>query len=328
MSNLVLDDLSRRYVTVEEPPVSIAQYAEGNMGIPYVWSFAADTPGPHVVVCAIMHGNEIAGAAVLDRLMKEEVRPERGRLTLIFGNPEAYQRFDPARPYENRFVDIDMNRIWGAERDDPAREEYEIRRARELFPVIDTADALLDIHTMQGEGPAVALVNGTRNAVPLATKLRDVGFVLFGKMPDSDRLRIRDLPRFMGDGSGALALQVEAGQHWSRQAVEVADRIVRQFLEVNGISRASGEAVDGPATQQKTLEVVQTVFSRTGQFTYAEDFRSGHYFPTAGALVGRGDDGEIVTPEDGCYLIMPVHFRRPGGSVGRFARPIRAQSEG
>ncbi len=319
MSSLVLDDLSRRYTVVEVPPVAIAAYAEGNTGIPYVWSFEAEAPGPHVVVCAIMHGNEIAGAAVLDRLLREGVRPAHGRLTLIFGNPEAYARFDPARPYENRFVDIDMNRIWGAERLDPARNEYEIRRARELFPVIDSADALLDIHTMQGQGPAVALVNGTRNALPLAAKLKAVGFVLYGKMPDSDRLRIRDLPHFMGDSDGPLALQIEAGQHWSRQAVEVADRITRQFLDVYGILPAPRNAA--PGARQKTLEVVQTVFSRTGRFTYAQDFHSGHYFPTAGTLIGHDEDGEIVTPQDGCYLIMPVHFRRPGGSVGRFARP-------
>lgn len=36
----------------------IRPYAEGNCGIPYVFTFDSGVPGPHVLVNAITHGNE------------------------------------------------------------------------------------------------------------------------------------------------------------------------------------------------------------------------------------------------------------------------------
>ena len=37
---------------------SLGRWRAGNTGIAGVWTFAADTPGPHVMVNALTHGNE------------------------------------------------------------------------------------------------------------------------------------------------------------------------------------------------------------------------------------------------------------------------------
>src|SRR5690348_654658 len=99
---------------IELSAPDISAYAAGNTGIPYVTSFASSRPGPHVLVNALTHGNEICGAIALDELFRAEVRPAVGKLTLSFANVAAYRRFDAADPTASRFVDEDFNRVWDA----------------------------------------------------------------------------------------------------------------------------------------------------------------------------------------------------------------------
>ena len=56
---------------LEVLPRDISAYAKGNTGIPYVHRFESGKPGPHVLINALTHGNEIcgmvAGQATLNR---------------------------------------------------------------------------------------------------------------------------------------------------------------------------------------------------------------------------------------------------------------------
>ena len=76
--------------------------ATGNTDMPYVWTFVGAAAGPHVLVQALTHGNEVCGAIALERLLRERVRPARGTLSLVFANFAAYQRFDPGDPFASR----------------------------------------------------------------------------------------------------------------------------------------------------------------------------------------------------------------------------------
>ena len=49
---------------IEIEPVDISAYKVGNTG-PYVTTFDSGTPGPHVMVMALTHGNELCGAITL-----------------------------------------------------------------------------------------------------------------------------------------------------------------------------------------------------------------------------------------------------------------------
>jgi hypothetical protein len=69
----------------------------GNCGIAGAWSFTAPEAGPHLALFALTHGNEIAGAIVLDDMLRAGIRPERGRLSLVFANLAAFQAFDPEK---------------------------------------------------------------------------------------------------------------------------------------------------------------------------------------------------------------------------------------
>src|SRR5215469_16815372 len=78
---------------IELTPPDLSPYRAGNTGIPYAWSFAAAAPGPHVMLNALTHGNEICGAIALDRLLRAGLRPARGKLTFCFANVAAYEGF-------------------------------------------------------------------------------------------------------------------------------------------------------------------------------------------------------------------------------------------
>ncbi len=128
----------------------IRPYAAGNTGIAYVHAFDSGLPGPHVVVNALTHGNEVCGAiAVAGPCSTTACGRAAGRLTLAFANVDAYATFDAARPDASRFVDQDFNRVWtAAVLDDTTRDSSGLRRARAMRPVIDTVDLLLDLHSM------------------------------------------------------------------------------------------------------------------------------------------------------------------------------------
>ena len=46
----------------------ISAYRAGNTGIDYVTTFDSGIAGPHVMVSAVTHGNELCGAVTLDFL--------------------------------------------------------------------------------------------------------------------------------------------------------------------------------------------------------------------------------------------------------------------
>src|SRR5690349_18258406 len=115
----------------------IRPYAQGNTGIPYVFTFNSGVAGPHVMINALTHGNEVSGAIAVKDLLDLRIRPRTGKLTLSFANVEAYHSFDPAYPDASRFVDHDFNRLWSeAVLDDSARDCVELRRARQMRPVV------------------------------------------------------------------------------------------------------------------------------------------------------------------------------------------------
>ncbi len=49
----------------------------------------------------------------------------------------------------SRFIDEDFNRVWDKDTLDGPRQSSELARARAMRPVFDSADLLLDIHSMQ-----------------------------------------------------------------------------------------------------------------------------------------------------------------------------------
>ncbi len=92
-------------VELDAPDIEV--YRTGNTGVEFVTTFDSGTAGPHGMINALTHGNEICGAIALDALLKADVRPVQGKLTLGFINHMAFHTFDPQAPDLSRFVDED-----------------------------------------------------------------------------------------------------------------------------------------------------------------------------------------------------------------------------
>src|SRR5689334_2011053 len=70
-------------------PPDVDPWVAGNTGIPGFVTRDSDRSGLHVALIALTHGNELAGAIVLDQLLRQGFRPRCGRLTFGFANLAA-----------------------------------------------------------------------------------------------------------------------------------------------------------------------------------------------------------------------------------------------
>lgn len=308
-------------VALEVPDIS--PYRVGNTGIEWITSFESRSPGPHVMVTALVHGNEICGALALDWLFRRQVRPVRGRLSLGFMNVEAYDRFDRADPSASRFVDEDFNRVWTAEVLDGPRDSVELARARAVRPFIDTVDLLLDIHSMQHATAPLMLAGPLDKGMDFACQLGVPQIVMRDHGHAAGR-RLRDYGGFGDAASGRNALLVECGQHWEADAGSVAITTALHFLRCTGIVGAAWGAdylTTRPKPQkQRVLQVTEAVTVRSDRFSFAEDYRGLEVISRAGTRIANDGDEPVLTPYDDCVLVMPSRRTRPGETAVRLGR--------
>jgi predicted deacylase len=306
---------------VELTPPDIAPYRRGNTGIPYVTTFDSGRPGPHVMINAVTHGNEICGAIAVDFLFRSGIRPERGALTLSFANVAAFSAFDPRRPLASRFVAEDLNRLWDEATLDGKRQSSELLRARALRPAVDRADLLLDIHSMQHATAPLMLAGTLDKSLALA---RAVGIpeYIVRDAGHAAGTRLRDYAAFADPVSSKTALLVECGQHWQHGSAALAIATSLGFLaalEVIDPALAAGHAIPRSA-RQRVITVTEAVTATSPSFAFAQDFTGLEVLPTAGTLIGRDGAREIRSPYDDCILIMPSRNLMPGQTAVRLGR--------
>lgn len=305
---------------VELAPPDLSPYRSGNTGIEYVTTFAAATPGPHVVINALMHGNELCGAIALDRLLRMGLRPVRGQLTLAFSNVDAFHAFDPVRPFAGRYVDEDMNRVWSAEALDSETFGSERRRARQLRPLFDTADVLLDLHSMAAPGEPVILHGRVPRARELALQLGYPKWVVGDDGHPAGR-RLIDYAPFVERAGRRVALLVECGQHWRKRTADVAfETCLRLLLVLGLIEEEWGGLVPQRCSEPAALDVTEAVVARSDRFSFVAPYASLDVVSAAGTLIAHDAGRPIRTPYDECALILPAHRCGRGHVAVRLAR--------
>jgi hypothetical protein len=300
--------------TESMPPVAIELQApdlqphrQSATGTDYVHTFESGKAGPHVLVNALTHGNEICGAIVVDRLLRRGLRPVAGTLTLAFANVAAFSRFDPANPYSSRFVDEDFNRVWTPEVLDGARTSVELARARELRPFVEAADYLLDIHSMLEPSPPVMICGPLDKGIAFAFDVGVPEYVV-SDVGHANGTRMRDYGGFGDAGSRKNALLVECGQHWERNAERVAWQTTWRFLRRLRMVDAAEAAreIEAAVPAQKLIRVTDAVIARSPAFRFAKPFSGLEIVPRRGDLIAWDGDEPVRAPYDNCVLVMPV----------------------
>jgi predicted deacylase len=294
-------------IAIELTAPDIEPHRASASGTEYVHTFDSGKAGPHVMVNALTHGNEICGALVVDRLLREEVRPTRGRLTLSFANVAAFHRFDTRNPYASRFVDEDFNRVWTPATLDGRGDSVELRRARALRPHVDEADFLLDIHSMLEPSPPVMICGPLDKGIRFSFEV-GVPVHVVSDTGHSNGTRMRDYGGFGDPASPKNALLVECGQHWERNAEHVAWQTTWRYLSRLGVvdeARARKEIVS-PVPAQKLIRVTDAVVARSSAFRFAKSFTGLEVVPRQGDVIAWDGEEPVRAPYDNCVLVMPV----------------------
>lgn len=320
------------------PCPDLSMWRQGNTGTEGVWHFDAGRPGRHVLISALIHGNELCGAWALKGLLEAGIRPAAGRLTLMFANLPAFDRFDPARHDASRFVDEDMNRQWMDERI-AQPETRERQRVATLMPWVRQADWVLDLHSMHEPGAPLLLTGVHPRNLALARALGNPVHIVVDS-GHQDGVRMRDYGRFGQPDAQApdtRSLLVECGFHGDPASREVAHDLCVRFLEVAGtVPAATLESLlpgwkQTGAPRQWALEVTGPVVARSDRFRFIRPFAGLECIPLAGTVIGENDGEPVTTPYDDCVLVMPsVRQARAGVTVVRFARqrPLQPAPEG
>ncbi len=271
---------------------SLADHRVGNTGIDFVTTLEAAAPGPHVVLNALMHGNEQEIGAFIDRSQAA------------------------------RFRDQDMHRLWSPDLLDGSAQSVELARARRLRPVYESADFLLDLHSMQNGTVPLILCGPTARARDFACRLQHPHWVV-SDAGHAAGPRLIDFGRFTDPHSRAIAVLAECGQHRSDAARLTAIETSLRFLLATGIVDESDVAphlapVRRPAPT--LVEVTHAVTIATDRFQFAGERRGMELVHREGTLIGLDGDAEIRTPYDECVLVMPSPALRAGQTAVRLGR--------
>ena len=309
-------------------PPDLGRWRAGNTGTEGVWHFDAGVPGRHVMLSALVHGNELCGAWALKELLDAGVRPETGSLTLAFCNLEAFDRFDANDSDASRFVDEDMNRQWISARMERA-DTRERRRAAALAPFVRRAHWLLDLHSMHEPGQPLCLTGTHARNLALARQLRAPEYVVIDA-GHADGVRMRDYGHFgLPDEAqpDTRSLLVECGYHGDPESLEIArDQCARFLVHAGTVTEASARQwLPGwkrhDAARQWALHVTDAVVARSPRFFFTQDIEGLTIIPRAGTVIGDNDGEPVRTPYDDCVLVMPsTRQAREGVTVVRFAR--------
>lgn len=296
---------------------SLGRWRAGNTGIAGVWTFAADTPGPHVMVNALTHGNEPCGAVAVLRLLEAGVRPVRGRLTLSFANIAAYDAFRAGTARPGRFLDRDLNRLWSDAMIDADDASREAARARQLRPAVAAADVLLDLHSTAHVARPFFVIADLGKTRALADRMA---------MPPTQQLmpggcaegrHLIDYGRFSDPDDPAVAVTVECGRHDDPSAGDVAAGVTARFLV------ATGTVAGAPSPPGAPIERYRTVSPYT---VASDDFRflgrtDGFHAAAAGETVALDGDNPVRAPFD-TVIVSPRPAPRRGEAA--FLWSVRA----
>lgn len=305
-------------------PPDIIPWQAGNTDIPFAHHFDSGRHGPHVLINALMHGNEYSGAIAAIRLLEAGIRPTNGSLSITFANVEAFAQFDPQFPILSRYVEEDMNRVWSPASLAEGWPSLERRRARELWPLFARADMLLDLHSMQADRIPLMLCGPSARGRELAIRLGQPGIVVADR-GHAGGSRLIDHPRFTQGDQGPIALLAECGQHWDPDSAVVATQTAARFLQLSGIVPASALSPWLPSAEPasaRLVEVTETVTVGSDRFRFRKEYQGMDVIPAAGTPFATDGEKVLLTPYDECVMIMPSRHPERGQTavrLGRFA---------
>lgn len=306
----------------------------------HVWHVkGVNQDGPNVVILGGTHGNERTGVELVRRMMRVLGIPEEpasgpferddvvGNLFLGFGNPEAIRANTRAADTTRN---QDLNRSFvPALLARPSTEDFaDLARARELIPLFEETDLLLDIHATSEESPPFVCfayeAPGHRDLchrIPTSYVVMDNKHVLGEDQPGVYKTSTTDSYVIEHGGSAwsvkrfgkkqALALCYETGQQVDFTRVDpVLSVVLRLLIEFGSVTPAFAKAIGlVPSTAMSDpvyYDLKKIVIAKYEDFDYAPGMCEYWKSVRAGDIVGTyRESGDIErAPCDGVLVFV------------------------
>lgn len=288
-------------------------------------------PGPRLLVLGAVHGNETCGSRAITQLIEEldsgALVLERGSVTLVpVTNPLAYQ-------LGQRTGERNLNRNMAPS---AIPQDFEDRIANLLCPLLESHDALLDLHSFHTGGAPFVMVGPHNNRGALEPFARAEEEMLLALHTGPHRILegwldtyARGVNRRAGASAstlvsnpnygvgtteymrarGGYGVTLECGQHDDPQAVNVARHAMLQTLALLGLCALPLAPVQA---NREILRLVDVTDRAHADDRFSREWRSFDTV-TAGEVIGVRQDGEAVkAPADG-FVVFP----NPGAEVGQ-----------
>ncbi len=235
--------------------------------------------GKTVAIFGGMHGNETVGARAVYHLVSS-LQPLRGTVYLVYANPPAIDK-------GVRLINANLNRLFDRSL---SGDTYEYQRAKELMDLLDTCDALLDIHSYNSEMGDQFLItedNGLELAAKLDFPLVATGFSAMGSGSDS----------YMSN-NGKVGLTAECGttnraDYFFPLAVKTALQFLQHFGNIDEVEPFS-------AVAQRRVKAERMIKKMTDSFKFSREYKDferladGEIFATDGDITHMAGEGECI----------------------------------
>lgn len=273
-----------------------------------IFHAAGAEPGPALLFLGGVHGEEKPGQRALERLHGDL---RAGRVTLRRGTLALAPRVNAeAAARGTHFVDENLNRIV-RRHEDPRTHEQALANA--LLPLLDAADAVLDLHGTPAPTVPFAFLDDESPANRAWAESLGAPYVLTG-WPALYAGGTGSTTTEYAQGRGKLALTVEAGQNDDASAVEEAYAFALRSLAHFGLI----PALPAPA-EPRTLRL-ERVIRRERAGAFARPWRNFDEVKKGEILARLGDGADVAAPEDG-FVVMPYDSAEIGEEWLYLARP-------
>lgn len=283
-------------------------------------------PGPTLIVCGALHGNEPAGVLAAQRVshaLDNLTLPLRGEWMAITGNVQALRQ-------EKRFLTFDLNRCWTEPEvramlfRDPGLDNPEQAEQRSLVNLLGEAAerargdlVLFDLHTTSGESPPFLVLSDSLRNRDVAAGMP--GTVILGLEEAIDGTLLEYMSQL-----GHRGVVVESGQHAAVSAIEFHESYIWIGMAAAGMLDPAD--VPGYADHRRRLVEAGRHSPRVVEVLDRHDVQPGDGFRmrpgyksfqpiAAGEHVADRDDGPVNAPRDG-MILMPLY--QPQGNDGFF----------
>ncbi len=273
----------------------------GNCKLPYCIEVVAHKEGQHVVIVGGTHGNEPAGVRAMVALHRQlkngEIKLARGKVSLLLGNPRAYQK-------DQRYIDRDLNRSFG----DQDSATIEGRRAVEIIKYLHRSSdiaALLDLHSVSiGDFKICVYEKQNPQSLDLALNISNL-HLHFAYHPEHMRGTLIEA----AGKQHICGLIVECGNHVSRQGVNTALAHIQALLAHYHLLEKSFSSERSMPETITQYESIQFIKPGTNFRFLIDGVKTGTKL-ASGQKFARDDHGYHVAPQD-CFIVVPSLIVKP-----------------